>query len=200
MHIRGHGGRLAGTSVQRVEVTLADLFEPVLAVQGEVHGSGEAYLDYLRQMPLTARLLNDVVPMALDGDHDLTLALAIPLRNFDPNRVRLDGRLQLGEGANYRLPRWDLAFNNVVGEVHFDERGLRISDLQARYLGHPLRVEAETDEQRIRLRGRTRGHRARSFRRSACPRAGSTVNPPGRPNCSCPTSGPTRGRTTCACA
>ncbi|WP_041717875.1 YhdP family protein [Alkalilimnicola ehrlichii MLHE-1] len=157
MHIRGHGGRLAGTSVQRVEVTLADLFEPVLAVQGEVHGSGEAYLDYLRQMPLTARLLNDVVPMALDGDHDLTLALAIPLRNFDPNRVRLDGRLQLGEGANYRLPRWDLAFNNVVGEVHFDERGLRISDLQARYLGHPLRVEAETDEQRIRLRGRTRG-------------------------------------------
>lgn len=157
MHIRGHGGRLAGAEVQQVEVTLPDLFEPVLAVHGRVQGGGEDYLDYLRQMPLTAELLTDVVPMALDGEHALTLGLTVPLRDFHPDRIRLDGRLALGEGARYRLPRWDLTVDDLAGEVRFDERGVSASDLRARYLGHPLRVDAHTDEQRIWLRGRTRG-------------------------------------------
>ena len=163
MHIRGHSGQLSGAEVRHVDVTLPDLFEPVLALHGQVRGPGEAYLDYLRDMPLTRELLRETVPMALDGEHDLALGLTLPLRDFEPERVRVDGQLSLEAGSRYRLPRWDLTFDGLAGDLHFDQRGLRTTGLEARYLGHPLVVDAETDDGRIFLRGRGRGAPADLF-------------------------------------
>ena len=155
MRIEADRAEISGARVQQATAGIEDLQSSPLRITGSVQGPGDAYLDFLRTMPLAREVLEaPLEPLSLDGEHDLQLALTIP---FDGAPVDVDGRVQLREGR-LQLRQPVLALEALQGTVDFDRHGITAEDVSARFLDGPVTLAVNTGsdrdngEPRIRLR------------------------------------------------
>lgn len=155
MDIRADRGRIGGAEVQGVTARIPVLGQTPLTVDGQVEADGEAYLDFLRSMPLGGDGLRDTLAaMRLDGRHPLSLSLDIP---FQGRPIAVNGQVDLNDAA-FAVPDWDLQAEGLTGAVRFTEAGILADRVQGRFHGAPLRLSSHLDEAgRITLLGELQG-------------------------------------------
>lgn len=156
MAIRVDSGRIHGATIESAVARIDRLGGEPLLIDGQVRGSGQQYLAFLQAMPVVGDGLREqLAAMELTGSHPLEISLNIPLK--PGARVQLQGSVTL-EGADYRLPKWDLALDQLQGVVQFDERGVTAQQVVGFYRNVPVTLSAETIRQSERERIRLSGH------------------------------------------
>ena len=153
MQIDATRGTISGARIRDARARIEDLARSPLRVDGRVRGPGDAYLDFLREMPPARDMLEAPLGgLRLDGEHDLDLSMVIP---FDDTPMSLNGDVRLRDGR-VRLGASNLAVEALNGEVSFDQRGIRGEGVSARFLDSPVVLDITTDQgdsgdERIRL-------------------------------------------------
>ena len=144
MHIRGVAGKILGAELEAVEVRIDDLAHARLDIEGRARGPLADMLRFVRESPLSGGPGDTLGTVQAQGAADLRLGLVIPLAEHRPARVA--GGVRLADNR-LALPAWELAFDQLQGELEFTERSVTARGLQARLDGVPVRVDVE-DAQR----------------------------------------------------
>ncbi|MBK1727755.1 DUF3971 domain-containing protein, partial [Halorhodospira neutriphila] len=151
-------GRTAGVALRGVEVTIADLRRPRLAVAGQARGDAGDALGFLAGSPLGRGWLGEAVPVEAAGPVRVGLDLALPLAPQAGGPPQVEGRVALS-GVTAALPPW-LRLGALSGSLAFDEAGIHHGRLSARWGGEPASLTVETERvagrRRIVLEGRGR--------------------------------------------
>ncbi|AAZ96463.1 Conserved hypothetical protein 2099 [Thiobacillus denitrificans ATCC 25259] len=154
MEVSSNTARIYGVALAPVKVVIPDLIhhDELLQVDGEAAGPVEDFIRFANASPLGDRLRVFTAGLKGTGNMKLALGLRVPLRRSAD--VSVAGRLSFLDDslASSAWPRLE----NVRGDVDFTGDSLSAQNLGARFLGGPLRLDARTvgDEVRIVTRGR----------------------------------------------
>lgn len=152
---RASMSRLGEFDISQTHVKIADLTAAVLELQGTGSGKLQTVVDFANTGPLKGILepvLNDV---SGSGDTELDLQLSaqlyrerLPDGTVSQERLPLsvDGSLFLKDNA-IAFGRADMTLKRVNGAIGFDEHGIRIHNLRASALDHPVIVSGRTEGQ-----------------------------------------------------
>ncbi|HQS99459.1 MAG: TIGR02099 family protein [Hydrogenophilales bacterium 16-64-46] len=149
MEIVSERARIYDVELAPVRAFIADLIhrEEILQVSGEARGSTRDFIRFANFSPVSDRLRG--FTDALDGSGTMKLAmnLRVPLRHS--RDATLAGRLSFEGGTLYpeALPRLE----QVRGEIEFTQDTLAAQGISARFLGGPLRLDAQTRAGQVRL-------------------------------------------------
>ncbi len=152
MRILADAGTIGGVRAEQGEARIPVLGKTPLTISGRFLGQGDDLLGFLGAMPLTGDGLGRVLDqLSLGGEHRLDLGLMIPFHGLP---VEVDGTVGLRDGALRWLER-DLVVEDLQGEVHFDQFGIRSDQVTGRLADAAVRLDTETlrdgDGSRIRL-------------------------------------------------
>ena len=161
MHIRGVTGRVLGAEIHDVDVRIADLAHARLEVDGRATGPLADMLRVVQESPLSAGgkdgLSNRLGDVRAQGDAALQLGLRIPLA--PSGAAEVEGRVRMA-GNGLVLPDWDVALEELDGDLQFSEQGVDAGTLQGRLLGAPVRITIDVAKRggqelsRVRASGR----------------------------------------------
>lgn len=157
MHIRGHAGKILAADLQNVDVRIDDLAHARLQVAGVARGALGDMLRYVNESPLGQGPGEFLGAVQAEGDASLELLLTLPLAQHMPAQVH--GRLHF-DNNRLALPDWDMAFEQLHGELQFTEKDVAAKQIQAQLLQVPVVVDvatltrAEQRMTRIQARGR----------------------------------------------
>ncbi len=132
-------GRLRGLDAPRAVARIDEFDAPVLALDIEAHGSGEAMLDVLRHSQLQASHGEHFDALTIAGHGDAHVALAVPLKPGSPP-AELNGTVTLHE-AELADSRWDIAFSDADGAIRFSDRGVLVNAMEVRFDGQPAHFD-----------------------------------------------------------
>ncbi|TAN29934.1 MAG: TIGR02099 family protein [Castellaniella sp.] len=112
--------------------------EPVLSVSGQTSAPAAAYLALIQRSPLGGMLSGVFDEARVTGDWQVPLAITVPLLHSHDAQVQ--GRVDVQRTSLQFLPQAP-AFQDLEGQVHFSETGVRIvQPLKGRLLGGPVQV------------------------------------------------------------
>lgn len=120
-----------------------------LYLQGEVQGAVSSFLSTTNASPLGALLENRLAQARGTGDWTVALALRVPLLHTDDTRV--DGSLSFNDNDFTLYPQLP-TLTQLRGMLEFTETDLRARDIQAQFLGGPLRINGGLLDTRNGLR------------------------------------------------
>ena len=151
MALSAPSARIYGVRLANVRATIDDFLAPVLRIDGAGTGPAQDMLRFVNETPLRTRIDDFTVDVRAAGDAKLALALTMPLAAMGATRI--EGAVQFA-GNDVVLDRTLPRFDGVSGRFEFTETGFSLRDLQATFLGGPLRVSGSTTGQgRMRIRG-----------------------------------------------
>ena len=171
---RATDSRLGEFDIAQTRVSIADLTAAVLELEGTGRGKLQTVVDFANTGPLKNILepvLNDV---SGTGDVELDLQLSAQLYREHktdttvtdaPLPLSVDGSIFLKDNA-IAFGRADMTLKKVNGAIGFDEHGIRINNLRARALDHPVIVSGITEGQgaaattRVTINGALQGSEA----------------------------------------
>lgn len=157
MHVAASEASIFGVRLSEVTADIPDLDargEQMLSVHGTARGPTADFLRFVSDSPVGARLDGFTDAMRADGEGELSLSLAMPLRAVDRTRVEGDFRFS---GNRVAVVDWLPALEQARAHVRFSEDSLHIDGGQARMLGEPITLAAATREDgrvRFTLEGR----------------------------------------------
>lgn len=140
MNIHGVAGKILGSELPEVSVRIDDLAHARLDIDGQATGTLADMLRFLRDSPLSEGRREALDVVQAGGDAQLHLAIRLPLAKSVPGALSVDGRVQLPDNR-LDLPDWDLALEQLKGELHFTQSGLEGRDLSAQLLGVPVKLD-----------------------------------------------------------
>ncbi|MCP1673903.1 uncharacterized protein (TIGR02099 family) [Natronocella acetinitrilica] len=141
MRIIAHDGVIGGARVQGAEARIDSLGRSPLLIDGTLNGAGDDLWAFLRDMPVMPEAVAGIIDrFRLDGEHGLTLGLAIPFRG-EP--VTVDGTVHLLDGV-MRYPERDINLTNLTGDVNFSNLGLQADGLVASLDGAAVSLSLDT--------------------------------------------------------
>lgn len=148
LHIVQGSGRVVGSPLlqaQQAEAHIADFMadHPRLQVQAQVKGPASDALLFVNRSPLSAMTSEALSQARMNGPADVRFNLDVPLSR--PEDTRVQGQVRLA-GNEVRLTPDTPKLDNVVGVVHFSERGFNVGQARARTLGGELRFSGGMDE------------------------------------------------------
>lgn len=176
---RTSGSRLGEFDVTQLQVGIADLTAAELELQGTAQGTLQKVVDFGNTGPLKGILepvLNDV---SATGDAGLDLQLWVQLHQkrkpgaeSEPAAAKpaalpltVDGSIFLKDNA-IAFGRADMTLKQVNGAIGFDHHGIRINNLRASALDHPVSINGRTEGQgpsattRVNISGALQGSEA----------------------------------------
>ena len=140
MHIRGVAGKILGADLEAVDVRIDDLAHARLEVDGRAHGPLADMLRFVRESPLSGGPGDALGAVQAQGPAELRLGLVIPLAEHRPATVVGEVRLAANRLA---LPAWELAFDQLQGDLRFTERSVTADGLKARLNGVPVTLTVD---------------------------------------------------------
>ncbi|MBI5462070.1 MAG: TIGR02099 family protein [Gammaproteobacteria bacterium] len=140
MNIHGVAGKILGSELPDVSVRIDDLAHARLDIDGQATGTLTDMLRFLRESPLSEGRREALDALQASGDTHLHLAIRLPLGKTVPGKLDVDGRVQLHDNR-LDLPGWELALEQLKGELQFTQSGLYGRDLTARLLGVPVKLD-----------------------------------------------------------
>lgn len=124
--------------------------DATLVIQGDTSAPAMSYLALMQHSPLGG-LLDHVFDQArADGTWMVPLQLTIPLSRTDDTAVR--GAVDFNGGSVSPIAGLP-AFTHVTGSLHFSDKGLDASRLQAQFMGGPVSVAQGADGASLQLTG-----------------------------------------------
>jgi uncharacterized protein (TIGR02099 family) len=151
------GGILRPANTQTAAVQLGALKATIpnmehnaeLYLQGETSGPVAAYLSVAETSPLGELLDNGLAHAHGSGDWRMALALRVPLLN--PDDTRVEGSLSFNDNEFSLAPQVPV-FTQLRGMLAFTEKDVRANDVQAQFLGGPLKITGSLLDARNGLR------------------------------------------------
>lgn len=139
-----HSGQLLNTPLTNVEAIIPYIGErapQILHVKTTVQLNAADGLNLIRRSPLQKNLGQDLAPLDLSGPMKLNLDLTVPLKK--PENTQVVGDITL---VNDRLvlPQWNLTLNQVNGLLHFTEKDIQATNLQAKIFDSQASVTLAT--------------------------------------------------------
>jgi uncharacterized protein (TIGR02099 family) len=140
MLIRARRGDIMGVALRdvRAEIAELDAHEELLVVTGQALGDTQKFFNFIEASPVGARIDHFTREMTAQGKGELTLKLAMPLREIDQTEVQ--GRYRFSNNqlsVMAGLPPLTAA----QGEFGFTADNLQGKNLQAQLLGAPLTLD-----------------------------------------------------------
>ncbi|AKC88157.1 YhdP family protein [Pseudoxanthomonas suwonensis] len=126
-------GAIDGVPVQRLQAGIADFGDAPLRVRAGSRGDAARLLELLRHSPLNEENAETLANLEVSGPATTGFALELPLGSGRGSAV-IDGSVAL-EGARLAEKRWNLAFEDVRGNVRFDGTGFEAGQLAVRHGG-----------------------------------------------------------------
>ncbi|MFT3755640.1 MAG: YhdP family protein [Pseudoxanthomonas sp.] len=118
----GGSGMLGGVEVPRFDAGIADFGVGDLDIRANAVADAAKMLQLLRSSPLQESYGEAMSGLSVSGPARGDFTLLQPLRAEDATRRRLRGKVEL-QGVKLADKRWDLAFDNARGELHYDQHG-----------------------------------------------------------------------------
>lgn len=136
--ISSDNGGVFGAQMKNVVANIHDLSldEPVLTVTGDIIGSAEDGLRFLRESPLKKSFGRNLEGTSISGDLEIDLELEVPLSDR-PNAV--NGRL-LFDNNQVVAKSLALDLEGVSGQLIFTEQSMQADKLQASLFGNKVDV------------------------------------------------------------
>lgn len=126
-----------GNTVSQANATIADFNQAVLDLGLRGEGSGATLLGFLRATPIGKRNEEALKDLDIGGKGVLGLKLNLPIKQIET--LTLDGTVDLG-GAKLDQRAYDLHFNEVAGQLRFNQKGMTVDGLDAKFRGRPVKL------------------------------------------------------------
>ncbi len=170
-------GTMDGMKLVSAVARIADLKNPYLELESSTTGKLKQMIDFANSGPLASLLRPALANTSGTGAARVDVALELPLKlkrnEFGKPIGRLVDDLKLNgnvflKGNSFSLPTADVTANSITGAVGFNERGVRISNLNALYLDQVVRVSTDNKSKP--------GQRATQIRLTGALRAGDVLS------------------------
>lgn len=150
-------GKILQSDIRWARAAIDDMKSPLLllTVQGDIAGSTQDKLDYMRQSPpLNKKFGRFLQTVTAQGDSVLSLDLSLPIKKVEDTQI--NGSVLLDENKLFVAPLGEV-LSRANGALHFSSDGLQGDALTGELLGQPVVVDvadADTAETRVHARGR----------------------------------------------
>ncbi|MGO1540798.1 MAG: YhdP family protein [Luteimonas sp.] len=125
-------GEIAGVPVEQLEAGIADFDRSELAVTTSTAADAGRVIGMLQQSPLSVDALQG---LQAGGEMEGNFAMLLPLHG-NGNGPRIEGAARLS-GVQAAIPEWELALEELRGELAYDEHGFAGRSLNAWFEGRP---------------------------------------------------------------
>ena len=153
LQISTSSGQIAGFSFAGVDASISNLINglPELTVDGLLNGEAQQGLAFLKNSPLASRFGPIADWLTIYGSTQLKLGLTVPL--LDPDATQVRGEIALQNNRLQIKELSDLAFEQLSGQINFDNDGLSAEQLNAQVAGEPaiISITPQADNTRIQL-------------------------------------------------
>lgn len=160
LHIDASRARIGGLAVTGARASIENLKQPILTASGHGQDSGEQLLGFLARTPVQAIIGEHLAGRSIQGRPQVSVELRLPLKR-ELGEAAVDGRIGFA-GESYHDAAWNLALDDLHGELVFDRHGLSARDLDLRMAGEPaqldLRIAQATADPAMALEARLTGH------------------------------------------
>ncbi len=137
-HVRVEGARgtVLDTSLGHTVADIADIAQPLLTVEGSAAGNAQAFLQFVRQSPVTQWSGHAADGVSATGNGALNYKIAVSLHRTQP--TRLQGSFAL-DGATLAWPGLP-PITDAAGKFGFNENGVVDGSFAAKILGGTARL------------------------------------------------------------
>jgi uncharacterized protein (TIGR02099 family) len=145
MLITGKSGNIFGVKLRDVKAEIADLeqHEELLSISGKAAGATADFLRFIEASPVAERIDRFTEEMRAEGNGELDLKLALPLRNMGKSKI--DGSYRFD--GNRLIVDSDLPpLTEVRGALRFSGDHLEARGIRGNLLAMPLSVDIRTGE------------------------------------------------------
>ena len=136
--ILGAAGELAGVRWRDVRTDVRDLASPVVEVNGESDDPLPALIAGLARIPMADRIHPMLLNAETSGEAGTRVEFRLPIA--DRSAWEIFTETELG-GGELRLNDLIPAVTNLRGSIRFTRGGVRVRELQGRFLDQPLLID-----------------------------------------------------------
>lgn len=128
--------QLAGVQVGALQAGIRNFSASELTVTAVAGGDASRFLAMLGASPLHAEYGEVMDNLRAEGSARATFAMTLPLESDRPHAAKVDGAVTL-DGVRLREQRWNLDFQQVIGQARYDQDGFLADALKVRSEGVP---------------------------------------------------------------
>lgn len=141
LQIKSQQGSIAGFAFKDVVVDIEKLIEdePILTVDGQLAGTTQKALDFLRNSPLKQRFGAVAKAVLAKGKSNIKLGLKVPLA--DPDNTDVTGHVSFLGSHVYKKTMPKLGATQVTGRLNFTNDGVASDKLVGQFLGQAVKVD-----------------------------------------------------------
>ena len=141
LHIESQQGAIAGFSFKDVVVDIEKLIEdePILTIDGQLAGTTQKALNFLRNSPLNQRFGSVARAVLAKGNSNIKLGLKVPLA--DPDNTDVAGHVSFLGSHIYKRTIPKLAATKITGRLNFNNDGVISDKLTGQFLGQSVKVD-----------------------------------------------------------
>jgi uncharacterized protein (TIGR02099 family) len=139
LNIGMRSGTIYDVKFNRVDAQIKDFADSELIIKGTGVGPAQDMVKFVNASPITSRIDNFANATEVSGDAALDLKLVLPLG--DLSKTKVDVAIALNRNqvkVDDSLPR----FENVSGQLAFNDAGFALNNLTGEFLGGPIKVNA----------------------------------------------------------
>ncbi|MFT4256177.1 MAG: YhdP family protein [Pseudoxanthomonas sp.] len=128
----GGSGVLDGVEVPRFDADIADFKVSDLDIRANAVADAAKMLQLLRNSPLRKSYGEAMSGLSVSGPARGDFALLQPLHSENAAHRKLQGKVEL-QGVKLADKRWELAFDDARGQLHYDQHGFAAESLTVKH-------------------------------------------------------------------
>jgi len=134
------GGEVGGIRLDRAEVGIADMHEPVVEVAAQASGDLGIALPFVQKSPVGVVLGSQFMGLSGSGPADFSVKLHLPTNEIDPHDYVIGTSLN---SATVNLPALHAPVERLTGLFEVHNLDMRAHALRGTILGGPFQLEVE---------------------------------------------------------
>jgi uncharacterized protein (TIGR02099 family) len=138
MFIEASDGHSLGTAVSSATAAIPDFADGVLDLRISGAGTGNSFLDFIKNSPIASSSREAIDQMKLGGTGEFGFNLLMPLK--DAKDFTLEGRATIKD-ADLVADAWKLRLDKITGPMSFNGTGFTAKGLKAQFHGQPADVD-----------------------------------------------------------
>jgi len=143
MYVEGQVGDIAGTSIDKVILSIADFKKPVLDLKYQTSAELPELIDFIKHTPLLDGLALDLDQFVFAGPAEVSGHLRTRLGG-SADSLRVSGALQL-KGNQFTDLTSGIILEEIKGSLNYDRDGLKASNLASIYRDFPVSLDITSD-------------------------------------------------------
>lgn len=134
MYVEASEGHSLGNAVSATTAAIPDFADGVLDLKVSGAGTGNSFLDFIKNSPVASRSREALDKMKLGGTGEFGFNLLMPLK--DAKDFTLQGRASIKD-ADLVADEWKLRLDRITGPMTFDATGFTAKGLKTSFHGQP---------------------------------------------------------------